>query len=596
MKLSKLYSNKSDQFSAINFNSGVNVVIAEIRLAENLRKDTHNLGKTTLGRLLDFCLLAGRDKNFFLFKHLEVFKEFEFFLEIELSDGTYVTVRRSVKNASKVSFKKHVSPNQDFSKLTNADWDHIDIPFETARTILDSLLDFRTLKPWTFRNSLGYLLRSQDEYRDIFELRFTKHVHWKPFLAHILGFDAELIKHYYEKEQELEQIKTKEQTIKDELGGSVEDLSKIEGILLLKKKEVEKRTLLLDAFDFRSEDKDLTKKLVDELDERIALLNAERYSLNQNRKKIRTALQEDAIFFNPEEAQRLFKEAGVLFQGQIKKDFEQLIAFNRAITNERSGYLKEELAEVEANLKHINSELNLLGKKRSETLSFLSETDVFNRYRQLTDELVTLRADVTSYERRRVSLRRLQELRAEIRTLTEERGHLQTQIETNVENQNTDQTSLFTAIRIYFSEIIEEVIDRKAVLSVSPNREGHLEFKVAILDEHGNETSADDGFTYRKLLCIAFDLALLRAHLNYKFPRFVYHDGVFESLDNRKKEKLLGVIRTYADLGVQSIITLIDSDLPKQTEENTEVFDSEEIVLTLHDEGPDGLLFKMATW
>jgi len=583
-------------FSVINFNSGVNVVIAEIRLAENLKKDTHNLGKTTLGRLLDFCLLAERKKNFFLFRHLEVFKEFVFFLEIELMDASYVTVRRSVKNASKISFKKHENSNQDFTKLTEALWDHIDISLESARDMLDSLLDFRAIKPWTFRNSLGYLLRSQDEYRDIFQLHFSKHAHWKPFLAHILGFDAKLVRNYYEKEQELEQKKAKEQTIKDELGGSVEDLSKIEGILLLKQKEVNKRTLLLDAFDFRSEDKGLTKRLVDDLDERVALFNAERYSLTQTRKKIRTSLQEDAILFNPEEAQRLFKEAGVLFQGQIKKDFEQLIVFNRAITDERSGYLNEELTEVEADLKRINSELNLLGKKRSETLSFLSETDVFNRYRQLSDELVTLRADVTSYERRRESLRRLQELRAEIRTLMEERGHLQTQIETNVEDQNSDQTSLFTAIRIYFSEIIEEVIDRKAVLSVSPNREGHLEFKVVILDELGNETSADDGFTYRKLLCIAFDLAVLRAHLGDKFPRFVYHDGVFESLDNRKKENLLGVIRNYADLGVQSIITLIDSDLPKCTMENNEVFDSDEIILTLHDEGPDGFLFKMAAW
>ena len=596
MRLSKLYSNKSDLFSVINFNSGVNVVIAEIRLAENLKKDTHNLGKTTLGKLLDFCLLAERNKNFFLFRHVDVFKEFVFFIEIELIDASYVTVRRSVKNASKISFKKHENSNQDFTKLTEAQWDHIDISFESARDMLDSLLDFRAIKPWTFRNSLGYLLRSQDEYRDIFQLHFSKHAHWKPFLAHILGFDAKLVSNYYEKEQELEQQKAKEQTIKDELGGSVEDLSKIEGILLLKKKEVNKRTLLLDAFDFRSEDKGLTKKLVDDLDERVALFNAERYSLSQTRKKIRTSLQEDAILFNPEEAQRLFKEVGVLFQGQIKKDFEQLIAFNRAITDERSGYLNEELSEVESELKRINLELNLLGKKRSETLSFLSETDVFNKYRQLSDELVTLRADVTSYERRRESLRHLQDLRAGIRALMEERGYLQTQIETNVEVQNSDQTSLFTAIRIYFSEIIEEVIDRKAVLSVSPNREGHLEFKVVILDELGNETSADDGFTYRKLLCIAFDLAVLRAHLGDKFPRFVYHDGVFESLDNRKKENLLGVIRNYADLGVQSIITLIDSDLPRRTTENNEVFDSDDIILILHDEGSDGLLFKMPAW
>lgn len=46
-------------------------------------------------------------------------------------------------------------------------------------------------------------------------------------------------------------------------------------------------------------------------------------------------MQEDQILFSPDEAQRLFGEAGVLFHGQIKKDFQQLITFNRAITEER---------------------------------------------------------------------------------------------------------------------------------------------------------------------------------------------------------------------------------------------------------------------
>lgn len=594
--LSKLYSNKPDIFSEINFNSGLNVVLAEIRLPENMKKDTHNLGKTTLGSLLDFCLLAGRNKNFFLFKHFERFKDFVFFLEIELLDGSFITIRRSVKDHSKISFKKHQGSKHNFSQLPNVEWDHLDTSFETARNILDSLFDFRALKPWDYRNALGYFLRSQDQYHDIFQLHFAKHAQWKPFLAHILGFDAKLVENYYKKEQELEQREVKEKNIKDELGGSVEDLSKIEGILLLKQKEVDKKTKLLEAFDFRSEDKDITNNIVDEIDEKIAMLNSERYSLTYSKKKIKASLQEETIIFNPDEAQRLFKEAGVLFEGQIKRDFEQLISFNKAITDERGVYLREELSEIDANLKHITSELNKLGKKRSESLSILNETDVFNRYKQLSDELVTLRADVTTYERRRESLRRLQELRAEIRTLKEERGHLQTQIESDVEQKNADQASLFTTVRLHFSEIIEEVIDRKAVLSVMPNRDGHLEFKVAILDEDGNETSADGGYTYKKLLCIAFDMAVLRAHLNNNFPRFVFHDGVFETLDPRKKENLLRVIRDYADLGIQSIITLINSDLPIRAKNEGEVFDPEEIVLTLHDEGTDGLLFKMETW
>lgn len=598
MKLSRLYSNKPDVFEPVEFIQGLNVVMAEIRLPENRKKDTHNLGKTTLGRLLDFCFLAKRDSKFFLFKHLELFKEFVFFLEIELEDASFVTIRRGVEEATKISFKRHNAGNQDLSMLPLADWDHQEMPFDRARDLLDGLLDWRALKPWAFRKGLGYLLRSQDDFRDVFHLRkfASTHSTWKPFLAHVLGFDAQLLAQHYKKEEQLAEKQTTTQTIKNELGGSVEDISKIEGILLLKQKEVEKKQKLLDTFDFRAQDKDRTKQLVDDINERIASLNAERYSLNQNRKKILASLEEDQILFNPDEAQRLFDEAGVLFAGQIKKDFQQLIAFNRAITKERRGYLQEERAEVEAEIKRINTELNALGKKRSDMLSFLSGTDIFGKYKQISYEMVTLRADITSLERQRGFLHRLQELRTEIRTLTEERGHLQTQIEADVEKQNSDQNSLFSAIRLFFSEIVEEVIDRKALLSVSPNQAGHLEFKVDILDESGNATSADLGHTYRKLLCIAFDMAVLRAHLDDKFPRFVYHDGVFESLDDRKKENLLTVIRRYADLGLQPIITLIDSDLPARTDEDELVFGADEIVVTLHDEGDHGRLFKMRTW
>ncbi len=575
----------------------MNVVMAEIRLPENRGKDTHNLGKTTLGRLLDFGFLAKRDPKFFLFKHSDLFKEFIFFLEIELEDASFVTIRRSVKEATKISFKRHQAGHQDLSGLALTEWDHVNMPFERARELLDGVLDWRAIKPWAYRKGLGYLLRSQDDFRDVFHLRkfAAAHSDWKPFLAHVLGFDAQLIVEHYEKEEQLSKKQAIAQTIKNELGGSIEDISKIEGILLLKQKEAEKKQTLLDAFDFRTQDKDSTKQLVDDIDVKIASLNAERYSYNQTKKKIISSLEEDQILFNPDEAQRLFEEAGVLFKGQIKKDFQQLIDFNRAITDERRGYLQEEREEVEAELKRINAELNFLGKKRSEMLSFLSETDIFGKYKQVSDEMVILRADITSLERQRGFLHRLQELRKEIRALTEERGNLQAQIEANVEKQNSDQDSLFSAIRVFFNEIVEEVIDRKALLSVSPNQLGHLEFKAEILDESGNATSADLGHTYRKLLCIAFDLAVLRAHLDEKYPRFVYHDGVFESLDDRKKENLLAIIRRYAELGLQPIITLIDSDLPVRAGDQP-VFSSDEIVITLHDEGEKGRIFKMRAW
>jgi len=441
------------------------------------------------------------------------------------------------------------------------------------------------------------LLRSQDDYRDVFQLRSGhKHVEWKPFLAHVLGFDSALVEELYKKEAELSEKQATVHSIRAELGGSVEDVSKIEGMLLLKQKEANKKQELLNAFDFRTADKEKTKVVVDDVDARIAALNAERYSLSLAKKKIVASFEEDQVLFNPDDAQRLFEEVGVAFPGQLKKDYEQLLAFNRAITDERRQYLQEERAEIDGALKRVNVELNELGKRRTEMLAFLRDADVFVKYRQVSDEIVGLRADITSLERQRGFLHRLQEMRTEIRTLTDEKGRLQTKLEDDVAKQNADSRNLFSSIRLFFNEIVEEVIDRKALLSVAPNQQGHLEFRAEILDESGNATSADRGHTYRKLLCVAFDMAVLRAHLDVKSPKFVYHDGVFESLDDRKKVNLLAVMREYAGLGLQFVITLIDSELPVAADGDEPLFSDEEIVLRLHDEGPDGRLFKMATW
>ena len=61
------------------------------------------------------------------------------------------------------------------------------MPIDRAKEILDGLLDWRAIKPWAYRKGLGYLLRSQDDYKSVFQLgrHQSKHGDWKPFLAHV---------------------------------------------------------------------------------------------------------------------------------------------------------------------------------------------------------------------------------------------------------------------------------------------------------------------------------------------------------------------------------------------------------------------------
>lgn len=596
MKLSRLYTNRSNIFTPIDFQPGLNVVLAEIRLMENRTKDTHNLGKSTLGRLIDFCLLARRDSKFFLFKHAERFESFVFFLEIELIDGSYVTVRRSVIESTKISFKRHPIRGQDLSELPLSRWDHVDIPFERARELLDGLLDLRSLRPWKFRNGLGYLLRSQDDYRDVFQLRSgVKHSDWKPFLSHLLGFNSENVEGLYRKENELARHEENVRAVYAQVAGAATDVSKVEGLILLKEKEAGRRQALLDSFDFKTDDKEKTRTLVEQLDTDIARLNEERYAMQYGLNRIEEALKEKEVLFSPGDAEGLFAEVGVMFPGQLKKDYEQLLAFNRAISEERRQYLGEERADIEVRLKRTNAELAQLNRRRTQTLGFLKDSDFFSKYRQVSAELVALKSDLASLTRQRDDLNRLHEMGTELRTLSEEKGRLQSAIEADVARQNSGD-SLLKTIRLFFDDVIEAVIQRHAVLSADVNQKGHLEFGAEIVDDAGTATSADRGHSYKKLLCVAFDLAVLRAHLLGRAPRFVFHDGVFEALDDRKKLELLEVLRDYADAGLQVIITLIDSELPAQGLGEPPLFTDEEIIVSLHDEGDDGRLFKMPGW
>ncbi len=252
--------------------------------------------------------------------------------------------------------------------------------------------------------------------------------------------------------------------------------------------------------------------------------------------------------------------------------------------------------------------LNLLAKPKHSQANLLHGT-VLQLFKQnilmaiieaapkMTSLILLQKADASILENQKQKTHRLHSLQAQIRSLNEEKSHIQNDIELDIKSINSDSHSLYSLIRIFFNEIIENILDRKALLSIFTNREGHLEFRADILDELGNTTNQDDGHTYKKLLCIAFDMAVLKAYLSERYPRFVFHDGVFESLDRRKKEVLLSTLREYANLGIQQIITMIDSKIPNDIDNKNKPFIyPNEIILKLHDDGIDGRLFKMKSW
>jgi uncharacterized protein YydD (DUF2326 family) len=598
MKLTRLYSNRPEIFQPVEFNAGLSAVFAEIRIPENRQLDTHNLGKSIFGELIDFCLLKGKDPDYFLYRYPERFSEFAFLLEMEVGAGDFLTIRRSVDPGSKIDFKRSEVSLPDANDLNREEWDHLELPFEKANLLLDGILDFTALQPWGIRKLVGYLIRSQQDYRDVFQLgKFSgKHRDWKPFVAHLMGIPAQPVIDLYEKKDEIDRAGDQLRTLNQEWGADDIDPSLLDGLISVKRREVETKKKAMNAFNFAEEDRETIARLVDDIEVRIVALNDESYRLAQLMARLDASLEEHKVVFAPDAASELFAEAGVAFDGQIKRDFEQLLSFNRAITKERREALVKQRSDAKSRVAEIETQLEALNEERRKSLGFLRESDDLTKYKDLTQELASAQAELSTLEAKRVAASRLVELRREQRSLEEDFGHLQTTVENLVDAASKDETSRFAKIRGYFSEIVTEVVGEGAILAISTNSKGGLEFRAEFVRESGVATSEDRGTSYRKLLCIAFDLAVIRAYQGEKFPRFVYLDGALEQLDPRKQEKLVGVFRKYAASGLQPIVSLLDSDLPAPLGESSLTLSQKDIVLPLHDEGEDGRLFKMAGW
>ncbi len=312
--------------------------------------------------------------------------------------------------------------------------------------------------------------------------------------------------------------------------------------------------------------------------------------------RIKASLEADRIEFKPEAAQSLFAEAGIVFADQLKKDFEQLIAFNRAITRERSTELKKQLKDSEERTSQIARELEELDIQRAKSLAFLRTDDSLSKFKQLTRQFAAAESEVAALEARREAAIQLLDLRRRQRALIEEVNRLQTEVEDEIQALNDDESSRFARIQQYFDEILVGVLGHSAVLTMKLNEKGLLDFSADFVDDAGSATGSGRGTTYKKLLCIAFDLAVLRSYLDSRFPRFVYHDGAFEGLDPRKRQNLLDVLRAYAQLGLQPGVSLLDSDRPSGGADGASGLRDDEVVLVLHDEGDDGLLFRMPPW
>lgn len=579
MKISKIYSNKN--FKNIEFNEKFNAIVAFIE--SDKKEDTHNLGKTSLIRVIDFLLLSNFEKSTDKLLGNDIFIGQEFYGELKLNNGKYLLIKRSINTPTKISFKLNDSKLNNFE--LDIDWDE-ELTLKKAKARLNEYLDFNILPNWDYRKSITYFLRSQQDYLDVFKLnKFKgKHKDWKPFVFDLLGFDGKLILEKLEIEEEIDLLKGKVKTLKLEAQIDTSEKDRLEGLLEIKRNELFEVRTLIDRFNFFKEDIRTNKELVEEIDVQLQAFNTDRYRISYEINKIESSLSDIIDDIDNKTISNLFEEVNLYYPQQLKKEYNDLINFQKSLTIERKKYLLETLTELKKEYLDLNTKIKEIENQKGELLSLLTQKDSYQKFKEYQKKTISLEVEV---ERIDDKIQAIDNSLIIENDITEKKESIASHILALKEALTERKHSSINKI---FNSIIKEILDTNALISLKLNNQGNIEFnadyqnKVDLLN-----TSESQGTTYKKLLCVAFDLSLLVNFSDKSFYKFVYHDGVLEGLDDRIKIRYIKLVKELCEkYDLQYIITLIDSDLPKDM---LDLIENEDICLRLNDKNNNGKLF-----
>lgn len=588
MKLSQLYANKN--FKNIKFNDGLNLVLGKVTRRLDFKKDSHNLGKTTLITVIDYMLLKESIDNDHIFaKYKNKFEGYEFYLELLLNSGKYITIKRSVDTPTKISFK---ISDKSQNCLTEQDWDKNNMAIKKAKEFLSEQLEFDILREYDYRKSVTYFLRSQKDYNDVFQLaKFArgKDIDWKPFMFELLGFNGVLLEEKYNTDIDIAEQKSLISGIKNKFSVDADEIDKIKSAIDLKRDEQEELQEQIDNFNFYQHERQLNKELVDEVEKKISDLNTLEYNLEFDLEKFNESLN-NSISFDIEQLKRLYSESEVYLPDTLVKDYKQLEDFNKRITEERNNYLEDKKAETIQKLKEARTDLSYLNDKRNRLLSVLKDKDTFRKFKTYQINLTKVEGEISRLEEKVKSINNIDSLNEQVRKMNEKLEDLKNEIGNQIKS---DENKIYPEIKRIFRNIFKYIFNTPALIYMKQNGQGNIDFEVEVSKDDEIEMTAEGkGNTYQKMLCISFDLSLLIAYHKNSFYRFVYHDGSLEGLDNRRKKQYISLIRDYClKYNLQYIFTSIQDDIPMDI---MKTFKPIEICLTLDDSGDKGRLFEMS--
>lgn len=543
-------SSSLSTFREVEFKPGMNVVLADQADEASDKESRNGLGKTTLLRVIHFCLGSDFSREKVL-NHPKL-RGFDFSLELDVG-AHRLKVTRNTADPKNVRLKGAAGRFPALSQYIDLSGEAT-VPLPVWTEVLGrsmfGLTEEAREAGLSFRALIAYFARlGRQAFNDPFDhVGKQKAWHKRTQIAFLLGLNWRQVYRWHALQKQSEDVRNLISALSAaERSNEIETAGDLEARRVTLDLKLEAKNREISRFEIRDDYKYIEDRLNDTDRELHKLINdnhVDRRLLDYYYDSM-----QELTSFRESSASSILAEAGAVFKEEALRTLEQVSSFHRQIYEHRRGFLEAEVARLGAELGRRDRRIAELSQRKSSLLGTLQRGGALETFLALQQEHRDIAAEREGIVARIEERRRYDHLRDEI-ALQISQLKLEAREDFESRAQNTDLA------RRTFAEFTGSLYEKPGMLVINLD-DGGLKFDVAI-DREGS-----DGVDQMVVFCFDLLLGRLWGGAGHQ-PGFIIHDStLYADVDARQKARAILLAADQAEEhGFQYICCLNSDTLP----------------------------------
>ena len=539
-----IIENETGVIQNISFLKGINLIVDETPDDQPLQTTGNNVGKTTVLRLVDYCLGAKGDN---IYKDTEFSNQPNTTIENFLIDTEVLATIELVEdlgdeNSEKIVIQRNfLTRNKKIQKINGKDFTDKK-KFESE---LKKLIFKTEVSEPSFRQIISKNIRiDKDRMDKIVRVlgAYASNETYEALFLFWLGIKTDTA----EEKRSLADERKRETSFRRRLKKEGE-LSLIEQKLAFhndKIKELERQKIFLNP------DEDLLPN-IDELNQVKCSLNRVSTEISQltvRRDLIiesKNDLEQEYSSINASQIKSLYNKANALIP-DIQVTFEETLKFHNELISGKLGYITKELPNLEKNLKFLRIDLEKLRIKENDLTIKIQKTGIAERLEEVISDLNRQFERKGNLEEQKrlwiASNERLDRIEKELTLINE-----------GINSNDELIKGRVTQFNKYFTKMSERLYDENYILTPTQRDSG---YDLTVTNIEGNPSTGK-----KKGQIAAFDFAYLQFadDLDIRCLHFILHD----QLENVHNNQLTTLVEVGNNINGQYIVPILRSKMPQ---------------------------------